>query len=95
MALVNQVDQLTHQVDDATTDQSISAPAKSGAALRGRSGLTFRSGAPSSAPASNPERRSDQRSDPGAQRSDSAPGKKVKLKDLMKIGGFNFVYSLF
>ena len=38
----------------ATFTQSISAPAKSGAALRGRSGLTFRSGAQSSAPTSAP-----------------------------------------
>ena len=52
-------------------EQSISAPENFRAALRVRSGLEFRSGAPSSAPA------------PGAQRSENSSGKKVKTIVLM------------
>ena len=67
------------------------APAKSGAALRVRSGLIFRSGAPTALRASNPERRSDQRSDPGALALLLRSSKRVKLIKQMKNERFNFV----
>ena len=64
------------------------APAKSGAALRVRSGLIFRSGAPTALRAGNPEWRSDQRSDPGALALRLRSSKKDKLIKLITYEGF-------